>query len=966
MKKKIKSPSNNEEKDRDRNSSIFLIIFIFVVIFCLFGATMNAFMFCKSFFRSLTKANETPIATITFKYKTAERRFSDRVIWDRLRQNSPLYNGDIIHTEVLSEATIHFVDGNTLDLAESSMVQVFITEDGIAAARVGEGSATVDSSDSSGGMAFTVNGMVVTVDKGSSVSAGNGQMLVLEGSASVKGESGNVSVSQGEGVLLEEDGQEMRIIVTSPAPSAKVLYFTQGDANIPFSWNVSGSSVEGGLALEVAKDRDFTKSVYSSTKGNLQSGTSGQEDVSLGNGSYYWRLAAGRTGEVIASSRLQIVQSLPPYLLVPVEGYTYTYRNSSPAVRLIWTESPQASSYKLEISSDSSFLNRAVDTTLDGTSAIISTLTEGRWWWRVTPYYPVNHIGYGQPSEVSSFVIERKSRLEPPMLLVPADNSAINISSEKGVNFSWKGDRETVGYTIVFSRSADLSGELKQIDVSSNYYVLSPEEKLEDGKWYWTVIAKDTDGNTARSAVRSFYTVDGTMEQHTIEPPDGYGIAMSLLPDTTFSWKKNLPPSFTTEIQVATDASFNNIVYSSEVTGLSTRVRGLSVGQYYWRIVSRSSSSVLESPAKRFSVLDSLPVTQMTVPLSGEKAVVREGKPYSFEWNKIDGADYYRVQIYDEASNKSVFQDVVYSNKVDVNMYSDPGFEDKKNYRIEIQGVSNAVAGVSSRRSGRLSQSSFLLAKLRPVKVTSPSRGSKIDGFEAVYNPPVARWSSEEEPARAQLVLLRTDLEAPAVVMKVPGDEAMAAGNNVAPASVRLKPKDGLKPGTYQIIVYAVTADGIDISSTAEKDKGSFTVLPVPPLDDPKKLDVSPARFDQKYLADADNERVIRFKWQSVEGANDYSIKVYDSENNVIIEEYVGDKKEYSIDFMNLTPKQKIALSEGKFTWTVQALRRVDTDKDGRVDSILQESPEIESSFVTDIPVPNKAKTRKALNPYGK
>lgn len=66
-----------------------------------------------------SKLNEQPIATITLKYKTVQRKFMDRVVWDRLRQNYPVYNGDTIHTATLSEANIWFNDGNVMEMIEN-------------------------------------------------------------------------------------------------------------------------------------------------------------------------------------------------------------------------------------------------------------------------------------------------------------------------------------------------------------------------------------------------------------------------------------------------------------------------------------------------------------------------------------------------------------------------------------------------------------------------------------------------------------------------------------------------------------------------------------------------------------------------------------------------------------------------------------------------------------------------------
>ena len=966
MQKKTKSKSENKGKDRD--ASIFLILFILAVLFCLFGATLNAFMFCKSFFRSLTKVNETPIATITFKYKTAERKFADRVIWDRLRQNSPLYNGDTIHTESLSEATIHFTDGNSIDLAENSMAQVFITEDGIATASIGEGSATVDTSAAEHGMSFSVNGMVVSVERGSSVATGGNQIQVLSGNASVSSGGENVSVAEGEGVSLEVGGGKSQIVVTSPAPSSKFFYFEEGDAKIPFSWKVSGQGVQGGLRLTLAEDRNFTREVFTSAKDTLASGTSGSVEVPLKSGAYYWKLSTASTGQVITWSRLQVIQSLPPKLLVPVDKYAYSYRTQSPAVRLIWSESAMAASYKLEISDNSSFTHPYIETSVDGTSAIISTLVKGNWWWRVTPYYSVNRIGYGKTSKTGFFTVEQRSRMEVPVLGVPAENSTVNSTGERGVNFSWKADPEAVSYTIILSRDPNIGADAKRIETNKNFFVLPPDEKLSEGKWYWTVEATDREGTVSqRAKPRSFYAQDGSLDQHTIEPTEGYMIAQNLLPDVTFSWKKNLPQTFTTEIQIARDRSFNSLVYSAEVKGSSTRVRDLSVGKYYWRIVSKSSSSTLETPPKGFSVVDSIPPTEMITPLANSKAVVREGKPYNLKWRPVDGADYYRVEIFPEEGNVPVYKDVIYGTSANVNMYSAPGFVDKHNYRIEIQAISNAMPGVKTRMNGRLMKSSFLLAKLHPVNVTLPTRGVKIDGLEAIYNPPYASWTSEETPATAQLVVIRTDLQKPKVVMKFPTDEQMAKGVKVAPNRVRLtSTNEALRSGTYEVIVYARTQDGIDISSTDSRYKSYFTVLPVPPLDSPTRLSQTPPRFDQHYLSNVNNERVIRLGWHGVSGANDYGLKIYDEEGNIVFEKYIGDNTEYVIDFVQLPAETKKALAKGTYRWTVQGLKRVDTDKDGNVDAVMQESPEIGSQFVTDIPVPTKAKTRKALNPYGK
>lgn len=102
-----------------------------VTLICLLGLFLSLLSFVKQINKSLLKLNESPIATITFKYKSAQRKFIDRVLWDRLKQESPVYDGDTIRTAPLSEATISFTDGNQVVLYENTLIQVFSKEEGI-------------------------------------------------------------------------------------------------------------------------------------------------------------------------------------------------------------------------------------------------------------------------------------------------------------------------------------------------------------------------------------------------------------------------------------------------------------------------------------------------------------------------------------------------------------------------------------------------------------------------------------------------------------------------------------------------------------------------------------------------------------------------------------------------------------------------------------------------------------------
>ena len=202
--------------------------------------------------------------------------------------------------------------------------------------------------------------------------------------------------------------------------------------------------------------------------------------------------------------------------------------------------------------------------------------------------------------------------------------------------------------------------------------------------------------------------------------------------------------------------------------------------------------------------------------------------------------------------------------------------------------------------------------------------------------------------------------------MRIPSDKEMAKGKRLAPNRIVLDTPDGLRPGRYEIIVYAETIDGIDVSNSEKKNIGHFSVLPVEPLSDAQNLSVFPEVFNADYLRNPENPRTITLSWASVPDATDYFVSIKNRFGSEVLSHNVKEGLSYSIDFTKIPDKEKSSFSNGTFTWTVRGVRRVDTDKDGNLDKILQEGKEVSSVFTTDIPTPKKTKATGAANPYGK
>ncbi len=984
MKKKTKLSSSQAdavafERFHLSKNSLF-VPFIVTVLFCLFGAAANIWLFCRSYFMAMSRLDQTPIATITFKYKAAQRKFIDRNLWTRLVQNSPVYNGDTLHTGELSEATVHFTDGNELELSQNTMAQVFLHEDQSFGAELTEGSAVIDSSGAENGMSFSVGGTSVEIQQGASVAAeiagdaaqGGGVALrLLNGSASVEG----AALSQEDAVILGKNGsvKALPLSVKSPRPDQKFLFHEGKATPVKFSWKSVRLEEDEDLLLEICDKKDFAepaRRIYANGLNDLT--------VDLEGGAWYWRLQSVNKGttevrnrERAASGRLQALYSPAPDLITPVNDYAYSYRTRNPSVRLIWSDSQYATSYLLEISKRKDMKQPVVSQRSATTSSIISTLSAGTYYWRVTPFFTVNKVGLAAPSQAREFTIERRGELNAPQLLSPAANGSVDISTEVGpAHFSWKNENEAASYRVKIFREGRASNPLINQVTSKNFLeVLPANVSLGEGKWYWSVAQIDDEGNESKaSEERMFYAQRGKLFVRTIEPQEGYRVANTFAADMKFTWKQNLPGDFVNTLQVSTSPNFTTLVYQARVVGNSASSIAFAESRYYWRIHSKNDAGmILDTQPKSFEVLPQLDAPTVLAPLG--RAVVHPDSPYAFKWQDVDGADFYKLAIYRQSDGELVYEDNLYQLGVEIPMYDAPGFTDRSVYRYELQARANAVEGKGSRRNGRLAEGNFLLVKIRPVDVVSPARDSVIEGVDAVMKPLSVRWSSVEEPAKSQLVISKVDGKDRTPLLTYPAGVSFEQGRPKIPYSMSIELPDTFDAGNYELVVYAQTSDGYDISNTDVKNIGRFRITPVAPLNSIGSLSVTPRTMNAEYLMVETNPRNFTFAWSPVKDATHYLVQVNDKRGKPILPRIEVSAKEtsYKFDFLAVEDEKiKEKLMNGTFQAAVQAVRKIDTNKDGKVDKILQRSPVKTQNFSVDVGDPKKARGKKgAKNPYG-
>jgi hypothetical protein len=721
------------------------VLDIFVIILCLAGAGFSLYMFQNDLFMTLRSHNVSPVGTVTIKYNTVQRRLSDRVVWDRLYSESPVYNGDLIHMASQSGAILN-IDDNHIELGENTLIRVQ-KENGRSMIDFFTGEINITASADSGTILLAAGERQIEAAPGQAIGA------------AVRDDGKTLLFNEETVIIQDADGREVvepAVFVTQPRQNAHYLNSGNRTVSVDFAWNRFNLKPEEKLRLQIAGDRNF--SANSRTIGNLDSNASS----ALENGSWHWRLSLENT--VLASGRLTVSAASAPVLLSPEMNRSIRVRTAAPEIIFRWTEVENALHYVLQVCQTRDFSDPSIITQVQGTSFVSRELGAGTWYWRVQPVYPPSYIAAAAAffSNTGVFYVTQDGALEPPVLNMPASGALVNAGPDRAdFAFSWSASRDAVSYTIQISSGSDMSNPVISRTVRDNFFVYTRNEpSLPAGQFFWNVFCTDEDGNLSPPAQpRPFMTVDGDVVQRLVFPPDRFTVEEGHLRDTRFAWRTNL--SFDRRLQVSSLPDFSRLEINESVTGDSFQGVAVPAGEWYWRLSAKHNllSPVYNTQARRFTVtaappppppvrrpapravtrpvtaaaparertmpVSLLPPPENRLPAGGRRigaAELRGQRNIVFSWDSVEGANSYILTIYrDGLPRRQIFQtEPIYLLSY---TFENLGlFAQEGTFIWQVEAVFRDSRGIIERR-GQPGENTLILVVPRPGPVRTEEPG---------------------------------------------------------------------------------------------------------------------------------------------------------------------------------------------------------------------------------------------------
>ena len=881
-----------------------------------FAVTLSGIIFITAGWFFYTDINTTlqhgdgeEIGLIMFKKNIAQRKYSGRAVWENIETAAPVYSNDTLRTSEDSEALILMNDGTEIVLQDNSLIVLEWTEETKNIEFLGGNISAKNASEDIAGVKIKSADTVISLDDASinlQGTEGNLDLSVMEGNIDIAKGNLTQEVKANQKALLAEGAEDFMIneIMIRPDTPEDNMYFLTFDnkKNINFRWNFLKPVADP--VLRIARDMDFENIVAEENVTDVYS-----LKKELPEGTFYWQLQSSADPSTKGPiRRFVVINDNYPVLLAPAEGVEIKYRKELPKLRFLWDQGIFPDHYLLEIALDNKFSENVMSEKVKGNFYFLNTLSEGKYFWRLTPFYSLGNIGYIKNDSFQPFEIIQTTSLEPVQLVFPPNNTEIStIESSKGLKFKWKKEAEISSYQFYLSDNRNFTSTIYNEPLSET--VFTADNLINPGTYYWKIGGVTNDNEILpHSSVRTLTINESTGEIELIYPTDKDHFEIEMFGNRTFTWDSTVGERF--RFSLFKDTPGSSPIIEDYINGKSRKTMIPASGEYYWQVsvVDDLNNTVIDSNINSFNTRTPLPEPVMIKPEADQSVKIIGNDTLDFIWEKSYSADYYSLEIIRDSDNKQIGS---FSNIEDT-YYS---FENTKKlsegrYTAKLKSYKNAAMGWD------LSESSetivpFKIGELviyEPPVLISP-RNNSIAGLEDILNGNfIFKWDHSPLLSEYEITISESiDFDRNLSVFNAKG--------------LQYRPSN-IKPGKYYWKI-----KGIDSKkySTPDSYIYSFLIENIQPLLNP----VVSSPFKNQSV-NMDNRDSLDFKWKASPEADYYIVKLYSKNSSSPLfsdEEFTGTE---------IIFKELEKLDTGDFTFTVQAVKELPENKKRKSIEVIQ------------------------------
>ncbi|BDA78757.1 sigma factor regulatory protein FecR [Leptospira kobayashii] len=666
----------------------------YVVTFLLSLIGLFSFLLYKNLTARPGESDSPTIGVLTFKTKTVLRKYNDQVVWDNIESRSEVKNRDTIRTEGFSDAVLTLNDGTKINIAENSMILLDISEKNINinfaygafdAARDGGSTGETKMNITSGDKTVEVGKGDVKLDKTKdelNVKVGEGEAKIhSNGKEETVGKDQMASVSK-EGVKVSKP----KFSLVSP-PDKKNYFVESGNETVNFAFNgVTQETLKTSPTIEVSASHDFAKLIL---KDKIKSGSYSK---SLGNGSYYWRIAyldpESKTKQFSETGRFRVLTDPPLRLFSPKEGDNYNYTNDLPVVKIVWNQLDLYSSYTAQIAEDPGFTKGLKSKQTQNQSIAFDGLGDGTYFARVVAKSNMPDV-QEKTSSVSKFTVGKKLNLEPPVILEPAKGKVFTKDQiQNNIFFTWKDNKDFPSFALEVSSDSNFSKTLIKQTTQSNFLKLGSD--LNEGNYFWRVRGTQSGKEDIVSSIGNFSIV-AKEDLNLVSPNNGSDVEANENGGAVLRWKK-LSAKSEYVLEVSKSPDFSSVILKETTSNHYLEVKLKEFGKYYWRVTGASNSGNTSSDSWSFSFNTSMEAPVLVTPTRGETIDLLSKTSIAFTWKPTEKAIGYRIRLIDISG---VREKQVFSERVTQPKY---GFNDLQKlnegrFRVELCSLYGTTSG---------------------------------------------------------------------------------------------------------------------------------------------------------------------------------------------------------------------------------------------------------------------------------